>query len=65
MWWWQFNNEEPLQEDLIVFEKLMEMRRDRQKMDKRKAEQKQASEAAKQSGKSVSHASYNIPDPTN
>lgn len=68
MWWWQFNKEEPLQEDLVVFEKLMDMRRARRDADREK--QRQLEEAAARrasatgSGK-IKGASYTIPDPTN
>lgn len=65
MWWWDFDKEEPLQEDLVVYEKFVEMRQDRKKMNQQKAEQRAQAEANRSSGKSVSHASYNIPDPTN
>lgn len=61
MWWWNFNKEEPLQEDLVVYERFMEFRKDRQRMDRDKAEQK---ERAKQRTKgSKNSVTYNIPDP--
>ncbi len=71
MWWWEFDKEEPLQEDLVVYEKFMEWRRERLKMTREKERQKQEAAARKAgssgSGKSVTHsgASYTIPDPTN
>jgi hypothetical protein len=42
MWWWQFDNEEPLQEDLVVYERFMEMVKDRQRMNEEKERQKAA-----------------------
>ena len=59
MWWWQFNKEEPLQEDIVVYERFMEYRRDRERMNRDKAAQK---ERAKQKG-SGSSVTYKIPDP--
>lgn len=58
MWWWQFNKEEPLQEDLVVYEKFTEMRRERQRMNEEKEKQK---EARKQG--LASSTKYKIPDP--
>lgn len=59
MWWWQFNKEEPLQEDLMVYEKFIEFRSEREKMNRDKAEQK---EKSKKLG-SISSTTYKIPDP--
>ena len=59
MWWWQFDREEPLQEDLVIYEKFIEIQQDRDRMNKDKAAQK---ERAKK-GTSARHATYNIPDP--
>lgn len=55
MWWWEFNHEEePLQEDLVVYEKFLEFKSDRARMDKEKAERK---------GKRSQGTQYKIPDP--
>lgn len=59
MWWWQFNKEEPLQEDLIVYEKFVEFRKDRQRMNKDKADQKERSKKLGGGSSTV----YKIPDP--
>jgi hypothetical protein len=58
MWWWQFDKEEPLQEDLVVYEKFVEMRSERRRMNEEKERQK---EARKQG--LVSSTKYRIPDP--
>lgn len=60
MWWWQFNKEEPLQEDLVVYERFLEFRRDRERMNRDKEAQKAR---AKQKGAGNSSISYKIPDP--
>lgn len=60
MWWWQFNKEEPLQEDIAVYARFMEFRSDRQRMNRDKAEQKAR---AKERGSGKSNVTYNIPDP--
>ena len=59
MWWWEFDKEEPLQEDLIVYEKFLEFRADRERMTRDKAAQKQRAEQ-RRAGKSGTK--YNIPD---
>jgi hypothetical protein len=68
MWWWQFNGEEPLQEDLVVFEKLMDMRRARRDADREKQRQKDEIAAQKASARGgtskIKGASYTIPDPS-
>lgn len=58
MWWWQFDKEEPLQEDLVVYERFTEMRNERQRMNEEKERQK---EARKQGV--TSSTKYKIPDP--
>jgi len=58
MWWWTFNKEEPLQEDLVVYEKFMELKEDRERMNLDKERQK-ADRELKKSGSSVK---YQIPD---
>jgi hypothetical protein len=58
MWWWRFNNEEPLQEDLVVYEKFTRMRQERQRMNEDKERQKEARKSGVIRG-----TKYNIPDP--
>jgi hypothetical protein len=58
MWWWQFNKEEPFQEDLVVYEKFVEMRSERRRMNEEKQKQKEE----RQSGL-VRGTKYRIPDP--
>jgi hypothetical protein len=61
MWWWDFEKEEPLQEDLVAYEKFTEIRRERQKMNQDKERQ----QAQARSGKSSTGGTiYKIPDPT-
>ena len=60
MWWWQLDKTEPLQEDLMVYEKFEEFREDRERMNKDKEEQK-ARRAQRAAGRSST--TYNIPDP--
>lgn len=61
MWWWEFNKEEdgPIQEDLVVYEKFLEFRADRERMDRDKSIQK---ERSKQRKLGKSSTKYNIPD---
>ena len=59
MWWWNFNKEEPLQEDLMTYERFMEIREDRRRMNEDKRRQK---EQARSKGVKSS-TTYNIPDP--
>ena len=61
MWWWEFSGEEPLQEDIIVYERFMELRRDRERMNRIKAEQKAQKQQrdAMGGGRSMK---YRIPD---
>lgn len=61
MWWWEFNKEEPLQEDLVVYEKFQEMRDERQRMTDERERQKSE---AKRKGKQASGSKYSIADPT-
>jgi hypothetical protein len=61
MWWWQFNKTEPLQEDLVVYEKFMEIKEDRQRMNREKEHQKASLKSGK--SKSISGKQYTIPDP--
>jgi hypothetical protein len=58
MWWWQFDKSEPIQEDLIAYERFTEMRRERQRMNEEKERQKEARKSGLKSG-----TKYNIPDP--
>ena len=60
MWWWQLDKTEPLQEDLMVYEKFEEFREDRERMNKEKEEQKARRRERNPGG---SHTTYNIPDP--
>ena len=62
MWWWEFNGEEPLQEDIAVYEKFLEFRADRERMDRDKAEQKARSQKGKLGNKQGGGTKYNIPD---
>lgn len=57
MWWWEFNKEEPLQEDLVVYEQFEDFRRDRERMDREKEEQKAKMKSGRHGTK------YSIPDP--
>jgi hypothetical protein len=58
MWWWQFNKEEPLQEDLVVYEKFTVMRQERQRMNEEKEKQKEERKSGLVRG-----TKYRIPDP--
>jgi hypothetical protein len=64
-WWWVFNKEEPLQEDLVAYDQFEELRDEKRKRDKWRDEQR-----AKRAGKIASSGksgkggiTYNIPDP--
>jgi hypothetical protein len=61
MWWWNFDKKEPLQEDLMTYEKFEELREDRERMNRDKEAQKAK---RKQLGAGGSSATYKIPDPT-
>jgi hypothetical protein len=58
MWWWQFDKEEPLQEDLVVYEKFVEMRSERRRMNEEKQRQKEQQQTGLVRG-----TKYRIPDP--
>lgn len=58
MWWWEFNKEEPLQEDLVVYEQFEDFRKDRERMDRDKEEQRSRLKAGTRHG-----TKYSIPDP--
>lgn len=60
MWWWQFDKKEPLQEDLMTYERFEEFREDRERMNKDKEDQK-ARRKERDAGRS--RTTYNIPDP--
>lgn len=60
MWWWQFNKEEPLQEDMMTYERFEEFREDRERMNKEKEAQRAR---LKKRGAGGSSTTYNIPDP--
>jgi len=60
IWWWELDGTgEPLQEDLIVYEKFIELRKERERMTAEKERQR----ASRKSGVSRSGTRYNIPDP--
>ena len=63
MWWWQFNKEEPLQEDIVVYEKFMDFRRDRERMNRDKEAQKERARQGRGKGTGNSSTTYKIPDP--
>lgn len=56
MWWWEFNKEEPLQEDLVVYEQFEDFRSDRERMDREKEAQKSKMKSGSRGTK------YIIPD---
>ena len=58
MWWWEFDKEEPLQEDIIAYERFIEMRKERQRMNEEKQRQKETRKSGLHRG-----TKYNIPDP--
>ena len=62
-WWWEFDKEEPLQEDLVAYQRFMEFLEDRKRMDREKQAQK---EKRKQQGlQGGTSTTYKIPDPIN
>jgi len=63
MWWWQFDKEEPLQEDIVVYERFIELRRDRERMNRDKAAQKEKARLGGAKGPGSSSITYKIPDP--
>ena len=60
MWWWNFDKKEPLQEDLVVYEKFQEMLDERERMTQEKERQKAA---ARKRGSVTGGTRYSIPDP--
>jgi hypothetical protein len=61
MWWWEFNHEEPIQEDLVAYEIWTGFLREREKMNQDKERQRQRARQ-RGGGAGGSSVKYQIPD---